>query len=140
MIRLHEKAQAFFEIFQHQYSFFGCLDTFGQSFVFKITNARAMYSAVKLFLIIRDENLSWIRVILRLTCFSLAGILVTLSPEYNKKSCNWRKRSGIRSGQRLLYIQYFFLIEENWIWVMTRHHANNILLTRNLSFDSDVRQ
>ena len=35
---------------------------------------------------------------------------------------------------------FTFFIKENWIWVMTRHHANNILLTRNLPFDSDVRQ
>ena len=37
---------------------------------------------------------------------------------------------------------YFFIIKENWIWIMTRHHANNILLTRNLSFAfvSDSRQ
>ena len=35
----------------------------------------------------------------------------------------------------------FFFIKENWICTMTRHHAepNNILLTRNLPFDSDVR-
>ena len=35
---------------------------------------------------------------------------------------------------------FCFFIKENWIWAMTRHHANNILLTRNLPFDSDVRQ
>ena len=35
---------------------------------------------------------------------------------------------------------FIFFIKENWIWVMTRHHADNILLTRNLHFDSDVRQ
>ena len=34
----------------------------------------------------------------------------------------------------------FFIIKENWIWVMTRHHANNILLTRSLPFASDVRK
>ena len=34
----------------------------------------------------------------------------------------------------------YFFIKENWIFDMTRHHANNILLTRNLPFDSDVRQ
>ena len=28
-------------------------------------------------------------------------------------------------------------IEENWICAMIRHHANNILLARNLSFDFD---
>ena len=33
----------------------------------------------------------------------------------------------------------FFFIKENWILAMTRHHANNIL-TRDLHFDSDVRQ
>ena len=35
---------------------------------------------------------------------------------------------------------YIFYIKENWILTMTRHHAYNILLTRNLHFDSDVRQ
>ena len=37
---------------------------------------------------------------------------------------------------------FIFFIKENWICAMTRHHAepNNILLTRNLSFDPDVRQ
>ena len=29
----------------------------------------------------------------------------------------------------------FFFIKESWIWAMTRHHADNILLTRNLPFD-----
>ena len=32
----------------------------------------------------------------------------------------------------------FFFIKENWICTITRHHANNILLARNLPFDSDV--
>ena len=35
---------------------------------------------------------------------------------------------------------FIFFIKENWICAMTRHHANNILLARNLPFDSDVRQ
>ena len=35
---------------------------------------------------------------------------------------------------------FIFFIKENWIWAMTRHHADNILLTRNLHFDYDVRQ
>ena len=36
-----------------------------------------------------------------------------------------------------------FFITENWICAMSRHHAEsniNILLTGNLSFDSDFRQ
>ena len=36
-----------------------------------------------------------------------------------------------------------FFIKENFIFAMTRHHAEpniNILLTRNLAFESDVRQ
>ena len=36
-----------------------------------------------------------------------------------------------------------FLIKENWICVMTRHHAEsniNILLRRNLPIESGVRQ
>ena len=38
---------------------------------------------------------------------------------------------------------FIFLIKENWVCVITRHHAEsnfNILLTRNLPFDSGVRQ
>ena len=38
---------------------------------------------------------------------------------------------------------FIFFIKENWICVMTSHHAEpniNILLTRNLLFDSYVRQ
>ena len=35
---------------------------------------------------------------------------------------------------------FIFFIKENWICAMTRHHANNVLLARNLPFDSDVRQ
>ena len=38
---------------------------------------------------------------------------------------------------------FIFFIKENWICAMTRHHAEpniDILLTRNLPFDSDVRQ
>ena len=31
---------------------------------------------------------------------------------------------------------FIFFIKENWIWAMTKHHANNILLTRNLPLDS----
>ena len=37
----------------------------------------------------------------------------------------------------------FFVIKENWIWAMSRHHTEpniDILLTRNLPFNSDVRQ
>ena len=34
----------------------------------------------------------------------------------------------------------YFFIKENWICAMTRHHANNILLPRNVPFESDVRQ
>ena len=33
-----------------------------------------------------------------------------------------------------------FFNNENWILAVTRHRASNILLTRNLHFDSDVRQ
>ena len=35
---------------------------------------------------------------------------------------------------------FIFFIKENWICAMTRHHGNNILLARNLLFDSDMRQ
>ena len=45
---------------------------------------------------------------------------------------------GIRKcSRRPIFI---FSIKENWICTVTRYHANNILLTRNLPFDSDVRQ
>ena len=49
----------------------------------------------------------------------------------------WR-RAGF--GQVFWTSNFYFFNKENWIWAMTRHHANNILLTRNLPFDSDVRQ
>ena len=42
----------------------------------------------------------------------------------------------------VLDIQFFFLIKENWVCAMTRHHAVpsiNILMTRCLPFESDVR-
>ena len=37
---------------------------------------------------------------------------------------------------------YFFIFKDNYIWVMTRYHVNNILLTRDLPFVfvSDSRQ
>ena len=38
---------------------------------------------------------------------------------------------------------FVFFIKENWIFAMTRHYAEpdiNILSTRNLPFDSGVRQ
>ena len=35
---------------------------------------------------------------------------------------------------------FFIFIKKNWIYTMTRHHANNALLARNLPFDSDVRR
>ena len=38
----------------------------------------------------------------------------------------------------VLDVQPFF-IKENWIYTMTRHHANNILLARSLPFDYDIR-
>ena len=43
----------------------------------------------------------------------------------------------------VLDVQSLFFIKENWICAMTRHHAEpniNIPLTRNPSFDYDVRQ
>ena len=43
-------------------------------------------------------------------------------------------------GGGLARPNFIFLIKENWVLAMTRHHANKILLTRNLYFDFDVRQ
>ena len=43
----------------------------------------------------------------------------------------------------VLDVQSFFVFKENWVCVMTRNHAGlniNILLTRNLPFDTEVRQ
>ena len=51
-----------------------------------------------------------------------------------------RRWSGLAS---LLDVQSLFFCLKNWICIMTRHHDEpniNILLTGNLSFDSDVRQ
>ena len=54
-------------------------------------------------------------------------------------------RGGLRqkwdvTGRR--GVALYFFIKENWICAMTGHHAKpniNILVTRNLPFDSDVR-
>ena len=49
------------------------------------------------------------------------------------------RSGGSKYSGRLI----FFLIKENWIFPMTRHHIEwniNILLTRNLPIDSDIRQ
>ena len=40
----------------------------------------------------------------------------------------------------VLDVQSLFFIKEIWICAMSKHHANNILLTGNLPFDSDDRQ
>ena len=43
----------------------------------------------------------------------------------------------------VLDVQSFFFVKEKWICGMNRQHTEpniNILLTRNLLFDSDVRQ
>ena len=40
----------------------------------------------------------------------------------------------------ILDVQSFLFIKENWIWAITRHHANNLLLTKCLPFDSDIRK
>ena len=50
---------------------------------------------------------------------------------------------GLGGGGRAKGLErpiFIIFIKDNWIYAMTRHHANNILLTRNLPFDSDVRQ
>ena len=41
---------------------------------------------------------------------------------------------------RVLDVQSLFFLTENWICSMIRHHANNILVEKNLLFDSDIRQ
>ena len=46
-----------------------------------------------------------------------------------------RGAEGREWSGRPIFISF---IKENWICAMTRHHANNILLARNLPFDSDV--
>ena len=51
-------------------------------------------------------------------------------------------RSGT-GGQQVFWTSNVFFITENWICAITRHHTEpniNMLLTRNLLFDSDVRQ
>ena len=53
--------------------------------------------------------------------------------------------SDVREGgglESILDVQSFF-IKENWICAMTKHHDElniNILLTRNLPFEFDIRQ
>ena len=49
---------------------------------------------------------------------------------------------GLRGWRVLWTSNLYFFIKEDWIWISatTRHHTNNILLTRNLPFESDVRE
>ena len=58
--------------------------------------------------------------------------------ERQKSDVTGRRGMGVSkcSGRSI----FIFFIKENWIWAMARDHANHILLTRNLPFDSDVRQ
>ena len=62
-----------------------------------------------------------------------------------KMGCS--RMQGERAGGRVRECYgrpiFIFFIKENWICAMTRHQAEpniNILLTRNLPFDSDFRQ
>ena len=48
-------------------------------------------------------------------------------------------RRGV-GGYWVFWTSNLFFIKESWIWAMIRHHANNILLTRNLPFYFDVRR
>ena len=49
--------------------------------------------------------------------------------------------SDIAQREVVFWTSYlYFLVKENWVCAMTTHHANNILLARNLHFDFDVRQ
>ena len=49
--------------------------------------------------------------------------------------------SDIAQREVVFWTSYlYFLVKENWVCAMTTHHANNILLARNLHFDLDVRQ
>ena len=54
--------------------------------------------------------------------------------------CYWTQEVGVSecSGRPI-----FFFIKENWIYAMTRHHAepkHEYIMARNLPFNSDVRQ
>ena len=60
---------------------------------------------------------------------------------------NFRGARGLRQIGKFwtsnLLLFFFVFVKENWIYAMTRHHAESnidILLTRNLPFDSGVRQ
>ena len=45
-------------------------------------------------------------------------------------------------GWQVFWTSNHFFVKENWICVMNIHHAesNNTLLTRDLLFESDIRQ
>ena len=48
---------------------------------------------------------------------------------------------GVGGLASILDVQsLIFLLKKKKICAMTRHYANNILLARNLPFDSDIRQ
>ena len=46
---------------------------------------------------------------------------------------------GVGGGLASVLDTQFLFIKENWIYTMNRHHGNNLLLARNLPFNSDVR-
>ena len=49
---------------------------------------------------------------------------------------------GLEGWQVFWTSNHYFFIKENWVCVMTIHHAesNNALLTRDLLFESDIGQ
>ena len=78
---------------------------------------------------------------------SLIFVKLKLSPVTGKNKMLSDVKGGGGGGWRVSECcgrqVFIFFIKENWICAMTRHHAEpnvNISLTRNLPFDSDVRQ
>ena len=58
--------------------------------------------------------------------------------EFFKNSLQFVLENCLQFVSSVLDVQPFIFIKENWIYTMTRHYANNILLARNLHFD--IRQ
>ena len=70
-------------------------------------------------------------------------ILMKSFSQFNYCPLVWMGHSRSLNNKINRINRIIFFMTENWICTMTRHHADpniNILLTRNHSFDSDVRQ
>ena len=75
------------------------------------------------------------------TSFITVSKICSTKQKWDVIGCRGWGEEGVSECSGCL-VSIFFIFRDNWIWIMTRHHANNILLTTNLPFVfvSDSRQ